>query len=403
MGQGLSLACLCGYYILVARLLGSTEFGIYVGAVAMVSILSQYTTLGSPLVLLRYVSPEPKNFTLYWGNVLVTTTVMGSLLVALLTWGGPRWAHSYSWHLVLCVAFGDCVCAQLTAAAGRVFQAFERLRITAALNLLVNSLRVLLAALLLWRLHHATAQQWVIAALFISFLAATTALVLVTRCLGRPAFSGHLFRARIGEGFVFALSNSASCVYDDVDKAMLGHYGMNAANGIYSMAYRAINVCMISISSIHQAASPRFFRKGVEGIHSTGAYALRLLKRTAPLGMILGIFMFLIAPVIPHVVGKGFSESVSALRWLCLLPLFRSFQWSAGDAMTASGHQKLRLGTQSTAAVFNFGTNLYLIPHYGWLGAAWASLATDGLLAVFNWTVLLWLTSKSESQICVTE
>jgi hypothetical protein len=30
-----------------------------------------------------------------------------------------------------------------------------------------------------------------------------------------------------------------------------------------------------------------------------------------------------------------------------------------------------------------------LIPHYGWLGAAWASLATDGLLAAFNWMVLL--------------
>jgi len=29
--------------------------------------------------------------------------------------------------------------------------------------------------------------------------------------------------------------------------------------------------------------------------------------------------------------------------------------------------------------------NLYLIPHYGWLGAAWASVLTDGLLALLNW------------------
>ena len=44
-----------------------------------------------------------------------------------------------------------------------------------------------------------------------------------------------------------------------------------------------------------------------------------------------------------------------------------------------------------TAAGFNFTVNLYLIPHYGWLGAAWSSLATDGLLAVLNWTALAFL------------
>jgi len=35
--------------------------------------------------------------------------------------------------------------------------------------------------------------------------------------------------------------------------------------------------------------------------------------------------------------------------------------------------------------------NLYLIPHYSWVGAAWASLLTDGGLAAMNWTLLAWL------------
>lgn len=34
-----------------------------------------------------------------------------------------------------------------------------------------------------------------------------------------------------------------------------------------------------------------------------------------------------------------------------------------------------------------FGRNFWLIPHHGWAGAAWASLATDGGLAVVNWFV----------------
>jgi O-antigen/teichoic acid export membrane protein len=104
--------------------------------------------------------------------------------------------------------------------------------------------------------------------------------------------------------------------------------------------------------------------------------------------------MVVAAPIIPHLVGNGFGESVVALRWLCLLPFFRSLHISAGDALTGAGYQKFRLSTQTGAAAFNFATNLYLIPRYGWLGAAWASLATDGLLVAGNWAVLLCLRAK---------
>jgi O-antigen/teichoic acid export membrane protein len=107
------------------------------------------------------------------------------------------------------------------------------------------------------------------------------------------------------------------------------------------------------------------------------------------MGVLLAALMWVTAPAIPHLVGKSFDESVTALRWLCLLPLFRSFQWSAGDALTGAGHQKSRLGTQAFAAAFNTAVNLYLIPRYGWYGAAWSSLATDGMLGALNWTVLL--------------
>ena len=82
------------------------------------------------------------------------------------------------------------------------------------------------------------------------------------------------------------------------------------------------------------------------------------------------------------------------LSGLCLLPFFRSFQWSAGDALTGAGHQNARLRNQALAAVLNFGENLYLIPHYGWRGAAWSSLATDAMIAALNWIVLLRLQTK---------
>ena len=99
--------------------------------------------------------------------------------------------------------------------------------------------------------------------------------------------------------------------------------------------------------------------------------------------------MALAAPIIPRLVGPSFNQSVLALRLLCILPIFRSFQLSAGDALTGSGFLRLRLGMQVVAATSNFGVNLFLIPHFGWIGAGWSSLATDGVLGISNWLVLL--------------
>lgn len=394
LGQGLSIVFQGIYFILLGRLLGSTQYGIYAGVVATVALVSQYSPLGSQLVFLRHVSSDHRKFSGYWGNILVTTLSLGSIFVLLLFWIGPHVARSYSHGILIFVAISDCLFVQLTGSVGVIFQTFERMRITASVNLLINFLRVLLAGWLLWHLHHASAQEWVVAAFMISGLATATAVVLVTRNYGKPMFSAELLTQRTGEGLVFALSSSTSNIYDNVDKAMLGHYGMNLADGIYTMAYRAVDVCMICIIAIHSAAYPRFFRKGTEGASNTCSYAVRIVKRTAPLGLGLSALLWLCAPIIPYLVGKSFGESILALRWLCLLPFFRSFQWSAGDALTGAGHQNARLRNQALAAVLNFGENLYLIPHYGWRGAAWSSLATDAMIAALNWIVLLRLQTK---------
>ena len=115
------------------------------GAVALVSIVSMYSPLGSHLVLLRYVSSAPGSFAAYWGNVLITTLLLGGALTAALSWAGPHIAHTYSWTIVLFIALGDCICTQLTLAASNVFLALEKMRLSASLNVLVNLLRAMAA------------------------------------------------------------------------------------------------------------------------------------------------------------------------------------------------------------------------------------------------------------------
>lgn len=395
-GQGLSLVTQAGYFIIVARLLGSAQYGMLVGAAAAVGLLSQYGAFGAGLLFLRYVSPDHSKFRSYWGNILLSCLLLGGLLVLLIQLLAPHLFQRVDTRLIVLLAVGDCVCGQLATATSQVFQAFERMRYTAILNMSVSGARMILACAMLLAMHHAGALQWATASLSISVVTAILSVSIVTYQFGLPSFDLSLFVKRMGEGFIFAVSGSTTSLYNDVDKAMLAHFGLNIANGIYTMAYRVVDVSTIPIRSIHAAAFPRFFRHGAgpEGLVTTESFAKRLLRRTSLLGLAGAVAMFLAAPIIPLLVGKGFSSSVLALRWLCLIPFFRSFHLSAGDALAGAGRQPIRLAMQLVAAAGNTALNIYLIPRYSWRGAAFASLLTDGGLGLLMWICLVLLTRR---------
>jgi O-antigen/teichoic acid export membrane protein len=393
-GQGLSFVAQAFYFIALARLLGTRQYGVLAGAAALVAVVSQYSTLGSGLLFLRYVSPDHSRFRIYWGNILMSVCLLGLLLSAAITLSGRWLVGAESVPLLFPIAIADCLFGQLSGCAGQVFQTFEKMKYSAMLTLLGNISRCLLAAGMMLTLGRASAWQWAIASLVVSFISAAAAFAIVTRFFGLPSFSPSLLVKRAAEGFVFAISGSTTAVYNDIDKVVISHYGMNRANGIYSMAYRVVNIGTMPIMAIVTAAFPRFFREGVKGIAATVPLARQLLKRTAALGFGISAAMFLCAPIIPHLVGKSYAESVTALRWLCLIPFFRCFHLSAGDAIAGAGLQKFRLVSQSIAAGGNLALNLYLVPRYSWWGAAWASLATDGALGVMNWVALIYLSRR---------
>ena len=393
-GQGLSFVVQAFYFVVLARLLGTTQYGLLAGAIALVGIVSQYSSLGSGLLFLRYVSADNSNLRLYWGNVLMSVFLLGGLLVVGLSLGGRWLVGAATMPLLLPIAIGDCLFQQLTSCAGQVFQTFEKMKFSAALTLLSSVSRCILAIGLLVFLGRASAWQWALCSLAVTSMSACVAVAIVTRFFGLPSFSPSLLIRRAGEGFVFAVSGSTTAVYNDIDKVVLSHFGMNQANGIYSMAYRAVNIGSMPIQSIVGAAFPRFFREGVKGIAALVPMARALLRRTLVLGILVSAGMFLCAPIIPHLIGRSYAESVSALRWLCLIPFFRCFHLSAGDAIAGAGHQKFRLISQSIAAIGNLLLNLYLVPRYSWHGAAWASLATDGSLGVMNWLALSLLSKR---------
>jgi O-antigen/teichoic acid export membrane protein len=394
LGQGMSYVLRAAYFILIARLLGVLQYGVVVGAIALVNMVINYSRLGSSVVFLRHVSADRTQFAVYWGNILLVTLGMSTFLTLVLHFAAVHLIAPASAALIIPTAITSCLCEQLTSATGQVFQTFERMHITATLNLLINLARALTAGAMLLVMHRATAFEWVIASAIVTAISTIAAVSTVTIEFGWPRFVPRLFLKRGVEGAEYAISASADSAYNDLDKTMLSHYGMSAANGIYTMAYRVIDLATMPISSIQLASEPRLFQLGATSLHAAAVFGRRLLKRGLLTSAIAAVGMFLLAPLIPPIVGKGFTESVSALRWLCLIPVFRSIHGITGGVLTGAGLQRYRTMAQIAAVIINFGLNLWLIPRHGWHGAAWASLATDGLLGVINWCVLEWALSR---------
>ncbi len=401
-GQGASFVLQAGSFIALARLLRTTQYGLLAGVVALVTIVSQYGSMGAGPVFMRYVSPDRSRFRLYWGNAVISAFIVGGLITVALVAAGPWLIRKESLPVLVLIALSECIFVQLTSSASYVFQTFEKMRLSATLSFLTSALRLVLVMTMLLVMHTASARDWAIASLGVSVAVASASVWLVTRTYGLPSFSLPLFFKNSGEGFVFSISGSTTSVYNDIDKVVLSHFGMNAANGIYSMAYRVINIGTMPAYSLVGAAMPRFFQAGVGGPRAVIPLARTLLKRTVVLGIAATVTLFLFAPVLPHLAGKSYAEAVSALRWLCLIPIFRCFNLSAGDALSGAGDQKYRLLCQSVAAIGNLGLNLYLIPRYSWHGAAWASLITDGSLGAMHWVALLLLARASLKAVPLT-
>jgi len=387
-GQGMGYLLRAIYFVLIARLLGVLQYGVVVGAIALVNMVVNYGRLGSSMVFLRHVSADRSRFAIYWGHILLVTISVSSLLILGLHFAAGHLIAPASAAVIVPTAIGSCLFEQVTIGAGQVFQTFERMVTMATLNLLTSFARTLMAGVMLLWLRHATAVQWSVASMVVSAVAAVAAVIMVTIQFGWPQFEPRLFIKRGIEGAEFALSASAGGAYNDLDKTMLSHYGMSAANGIYTMAYRVIDLATMPSTSIELAAAPRLFRLGATGLEHAAQLGRRLLKRSLLTSSVMAVALFVSAPLIPLLVGHGFAESVSALRWLCLIPVFRSIHGMSGSVLTGSGLQRYRLATQIIAALGNFGLNLWLIPTHGWIGAAWASLLTDGSLGAMNLAIL---------------
>jgi O-antigen/teichoic acid export membrane protein len=388
VGQGANFFLQAAYFILLARLLGVASYGIFAGAYALVNTVTPYSALGSSMLFMRYVSLDRSTANAHWGNTIATILCVSTLLALFLGLLSPSVLGPSRVGTVLILVVANCVMSQIVTCAGTVFLTLHQVKSAAFMRLLSNALRTATLFIMLATLKTASPFQWSLGVLISSAAAALVALIWVHRIVGRESVSLKKIKAHFWEGIGFSVAGSTESLYNDFDKIMLSHYHLNVASGFYTMAYRIVDFASTPINALVSAVMPRLFALSKDGFRAMMPFARKVIRIGVLIGFGCAISTFLSSRWIPYLAGKGFAEAVQAVRWLCWLPILRALHQLSGSVLTAGGIQTKRTLAQLAVSVFNIGINCWLIPTYGWIGAAWSSLASDGLLCILNLTLL---------------
>ena len=387
------------YFIIIARLLGRENYGMFIAITAVANLVFPFVPLGSEHLLIKNVSVDRSTFNTNWGNGLILSTANGTIFTIILLLLSPIiFPEGVPWVSVLLILVADLICLALLDLGYKSLMATNMINKTAQLGVLSTCGKLLAALSLVVFFPNPTVATWSYLYFTSSIVMATITILLITKMLGVPRPVLSELKSNIVQGFYFSISTSANNINANLDKSMLSKISGVGATGIYASAYRFIDVGNTPLLALFGATYTRFFQHGASGIRGSLGFAKKLLPILSLYAVATVIGFWLLAPFIPAILGEDYSDAVEALLWLSPLPAIATFQYLAADTLTGSGNQKSRSVVQVGAAVINVVLNIILIPLFSWKGAACATLISDSLRLICLWLIVFVLYRRESKQ-----
>lgn len=375
-----------GYFLLVARALGPHDYGMVASVFALLVVFGAFAGWGSDHLMIRAVTAAPERFPDYFGNALVMTAVT-VLPLSLLVFGIETVTVGMAVLPFAAFAVGELFFTRLFAGVIGCFMAFERGGDLLVVNALFSLTRLAacVGAILLSRpLTLEIWSEWYLAAVALSGIAVT--LYAVWR-LGPPRW--YVARHEIGLGFHFCLYYMADAAVRDIDKPTVAYFAGASAAGIYTAAFRIVDAVSMPLRALAATFYARFFHHGHGGVESSFRFALKVLPLTVGYALFAGLVLIFGADFLPLLLGEKFRAAVPVTGTLALLPVLWGLTAIGGDILTSIGRQGTRAFAMVGLSLSPVLLSAVLVPRFGVLGAAYASIGNAALVAAAIWVMVL--------------
>ena len=373
----------------IARYLGPEQFGIWSYALSFAALFGTFATLGLDGIVVRELVKDPASRDEILGSAFILKLVGG--LIALAMSAGLfallKPEDTLSFYLII-LAAGIFVLQSLDA-VDLYFQAHVQskysviARDTAFVLLSLGRVALILSGATLIVFAGAGLAEAVLAAVL---------LVLAFRIRGESVFRwrANLRTARslLRDSWPLILSGLVIMVYMRIDQIMIGEMIGKAAVGTYAAAVRISEIWYFVPVAIAGSVYPAI----VELRHSNPErYRLRmqqLYDMLTWLSIGAGIIISLLSGFIIHLLyGEEFRDAAGILIVHVWTGVFVSLGVASGKHLLAENLTKIAFYRSLCGALVNVGLNFVLIPQYGAIGAAFATLISQALATyIFDFT-----------------
>lgn len=381
----------------VARFIQAEGYGAFAAVVSLGSLFGPLSGLGADFVAMRTTAQQPEaSIEAYIRALRITvSTAIPLLLIAVLIAD-----FAFSQHVSLVVAFqillADILMFRISELVAKIYQGQSAMFKMGVARLLPALLR-LVAIAGLWLLATTpTLNLWAMC----YFAGSVAAAVIATVWL----FADQKYRVQrhpsllfnLKDGIHFAGGVISVRLHTEADKALVLSLSSAAGAGIYSAAYRIVELSLLPVAAVVSVAYARLFANAqTRGAASAAASGLRYTILSVTLGGIVSIgIWWLLAPVMVSAVGPSFSAVEEGIVALAALPLAMSLRMTGEQNVAAAGLLAQRSRIQWLAAGAALSSNLVFIPTHGWIAAAWTGAVAEAVLGL----VYLGMTASTISQ-----
>ncbi len=372
----------------LARQLTPQDFGGYTTILSLVWFLVPLSDLGLSQVLTRETAARKERAGILLFNGLMVSAFLGSaggLLLVLVSFVGRYPSALRPWMALASLAVLANV---LTQSGYAVLRGLERMEVQALVSSLILSAASLGGILLAWAGFGVEAQV----ALFVSASAAGAALTL--NLLGRrilpwePRFDFSVCRSLVRQALPISVLIFYSVAMRWSDILILGQTRGMGEVAVYGTAQKVIDLANVLSASASAALFPLLAHRWRLSAGETRRLFLRALRFFADFGVGAAAGISILAePIVTTLFGELYAPAALPLRLLAWAFLFQVVSGPTGTLLIATG-ERLRKFVPVIGGIvaLNIALNILLTPRWGYLGSAWAFLATAlATFAVRQW------------------
>jgi len=371
-------------FIILARTLGASDFGILVSILAIGNIISPFVDFGSYDLIIKRISNGEK-FNRVVNETIILLLVAAPLFTILLAAIAVN-LYDYSLYLVIAIGITVLFSDKLLSLFIAYNVARDKFKVVSIIESFISGLRLIFASLLLFM--DGDVATWAIL-LLIHGLISTIVIILILRRETHFTSEHKPSKKLIKEGLPFVWTQVGMNANQDFDKLFLVKMAGAEIAGIYAVAMRVLNLALIPIYSFYMTAYPRYFRASSEGAHGA-KHALSMLVPSALIGLVTAAGIYLIAPYAPLILGDEYNEAVGLIQLAALIPIIQTMATPFADTLSGYGKQNLRVYSLIAALILNIILNIILIPTYGATGALIASIFSQCLFFIGCFSFTMW-------------